>query len=294
MHTTKMIVTVAIAPLFLAGIAIAETFTFAEVENPTWDDRINWLPIGGPPGAGDTAIIPSGETCIVRDANQAAKIIQVSGTLGIEGKALVIGDTPGSTTTSTLDGTIYFKKVGSVVGRLEIEGTITMNGTGGLITAKADDGREGLIKPKIADQFAVPKILVVTSDITITGTIKIISGLELNGTAVVDDSNDVMTLGETAGMVWGGSFIKGSGAFEVSAGLLQVNIINFGTPPSPLWDLSGGEIDVFAGSSILKIPITMTGGLLDLNATFKTTAKCIFSGGTIDVADGKVAEFIRP
>lgn len=99
MHTTKMVVTVAIAPLFLAAIANAQ-LTFAEVETQHWSDPLNWSPVG-PPSASDLAIIPIGETCKVINPNATAHNLEVYGTLGIVSRQLTI------VKNVTVDGTIY-------------------------------------------------------------------------------------------------------------------------------------------------------------------------------------------
>ena len=81
------------------------TFEFTGDGNgTTWGDRFNWNPTTGPPVRGDTAIIPSGKTCKVKDGNRVAEFVEVYGTLGIESRQLEIEEA------LTVDGTVYLKK----------------------------------------------------------------------------------------------------------------------------------------------------------------------------------------
>ena len=93
MNIAKIILLLLIvgAPAFAPTVASAQTtFTFNKTDGD-WQTQGNWTPEGRP-GSADTAIIPSGETCRVKSANQAADDVDVqsSGTLVIESKSLTV------------------------------------------------------------------------------------------------------------------------------------------------------------------------------------------------------------
>jgi len=114
MTTLTRILTLS-AILALAGVPVqGGTYTF-NVDEGVWDDADNWIPGDGPPEDGDTAIIPINKTCRVEDDDQAAKIIQVYGTLGLVGHDLELHH---STWTSTIDGILYFKEANGHVPEL--------------------------------------------------------------------------------------------------------------------------------------------------------------------------------
>jgi hypothetical protein len=277
--------------------ALGDTFTFNKT-NDVWDDPNNWDPAGGPPGTGDTAIIPSDKTCRVEDANQAAEIIQVSGTLGIVGRTLTLGKVSNDTT-STVNGAVYFEESGGRDATLAVIRFVTIDGSGTL-TAKADDSREGVV-----DNASVTAGLILGPEMTLTGTFLIDTSLELErdgedyAVVVVNDADDTVTLGKLLAI--DEVDISGQGQFQISAGSLIIKSVTF-DDPTPKWVLSGtGEIELvdvgnpgWSPFTQLHVPIQMSGGTLTVDDDLGTTASCMFSGGTITVKNGNVAEFRRP
>ena len=105
------------AIIFVPTVAVAQdVFTFQPpIGNVgVWSDPQNWSPPGGPPEAGDTAIIPNLKTCTVDDA-RTTEIVTVNsdGTLVIDGGDTLTVDTNGDGThdlpTMTVNGDLIIK-----------------------------------------------------------------------------------------------------------------------------------------------------------------------------------------
>jgi len=301
-----------VATLGLAAApAIAgDTFTFTATDG-VWGNDENWDgPEGRYPEYGDTAIIPGGKTCRVEKDDQHAKIIQVSGTLGIVGKKLALGQnfTP---TTSTVNGTgtVYFKEVGGVRGTLAVRHWVTIDGSGKLTGSKGIDstyaGRILLYGEQVGDEppygYIVYGLGIILDDtVVLTGTVQLWCRIEIkaNAAVVVDYPDDVFNVADV--VIWNGGnvILDGDGEFQVSAGALVFKMVWF-DPTTPLWRLTGGEIELFdnpmSNIRFLNIPvrIVMTGGTFDVNDPLSTTGGLEFSGGQIEVAPNKTAEFFE-
>ncbi|MBU0637350.1 MAG: hypothetical protein KKB50_00675 [Planctomycetes bacterium] len=299
MKARRYALLLAVTLTFGSVAAMATDYTFTGNTSNTWDNGSNWYPPDGPPDAGDKATIPDGKTCQVIDANQAAEIIDVQsgGTLGIVGRTLTLGSTT-EDTTSTTSGTIYFQKSGDRDAVLKVAKWVDLNGSGTL-TAKADDGREGVI-----EWYAPGDRLALGAGMTLTGTFQINSGLKLRfnsendfAKVLIDDDDDMVTLGEAVDAP-PGKRISGAGKFDVRAGVLKIRCVGFNST-TPKWVISGtGQIrltdvaepheSIFTN---LTVAITITGGDLVVDDDLGTTGDLVFSGGEIWVGSHNVAEF---
>jgi len=232
----------------------------------------------------------------VANADQEVKILDIDGILSIEGRDLTLGNAS-TATTSTLDGTMVFKKVGTSRWRLFVLNTVTMNGSSsGLLKATKADGEE--YESWINCSGVNHGKLVLTSQLLLKGTFTILASLQLDGTARVNHADDVMTIGEG---VWVcGTYypkVSGDGVFDVSAGLLEFKSVDLDDPSgAPNWDLSGGTIHLADTAyddclcSGVKVRIDMTGGTLDVDVDFSSTRDMTWSGGTIRVGQGATFE----
>jgi hypothetical protein len=135
----KTIVLAALLTFALLAGAEATTFTFTpSIGN--WSDPQNWLPPGGPPEAGDQAIIPADKTCQVTDERNVEFItVEEDGVLKIypDGGELHIGATaaPGPPLQSTLDGDLIFidNDPGQAEALLAISQDVTIQGDGRIL-----------------------------------------------------------------------------------------------------------------------------------------------------------------
>jgi hypothetical protein len=295
--------------LAVPAAAAGDEFTFTAT-NGVWGLADNWDgPSGEYPGADDTAIIPSGRTCRVENANQNARVIEVYGTLGLVGKFLHIGDQDDDgtveATTAIIDGTFYLKSAGAYPGNLRLHGPVTFDGSG-TMTGKSDDGYgEGSVAR--ADPFDTTDEMIVGEDFTIIGTIIFQVSIENNGTFTVDDDDDTMKFGliQQPAPEVGFYRITSDGGPEgvngkviVSAGTLRFQQwIRFASDND--WELSGGEIWVEDGAMYngRTGAVLISGGTLDLDETYRTQGCLRFYSAdvegtsTIELAYGESASF---
>lgn len=281
--------------------AMAQTTYTFQPSDGVWRDMDNWDP-QGIPTYGDTAVIPSGKTCRVQTSNEAVKILDVQGTLGLVGYALGLGDVS-SPTTSTIDGTLYLESNGD----LEVMDLVTIDGEGVITASKADDeDRAGIISchctPAEFGCTARGKGIVISQDVILEGSITITAGLTLDGIARVDYSGDVMNLGAfgagdahctTLVIRWVDRSQGSDGKFVVSDGKLRVKYMKMDTDNAPDWELTGGEIEIVNMDPFspcqctgTNIKITVSGGVLDIDDDFSTNRGITWSGGRIEVQEG--------
>lgn len=303
MRTTMTIFVLTLATILaFAPVANAQidTYTFNKTSGK-WNFAANWDGPGpGPPKAGDKAIIPSGKTCTIVDADQAAEIIDVQGTLEIKDRQLRVGKA-GGTTTSTIGGTLkMIDDNGALDTRLRVRNWVTFNGSG-LITGRkttAGGGREGLM---MREDFTADQGVVFGSGLTVAGSLSFNLGVENNGTMKVDDSKDTMQIGGTTAWRFELLELKGTGEIQVSAGKLEFWWVKkWGAGTTPKWVLSGGTIQLTStlggAQSFLNLPVVfdMSGGTFDVDKDFSTTGDFTWTGGTIKVKDGEAATFKQP
>lgn len=230
MHISKIIlVLLTIGALALVPtIATAQTTRTFDVTSGVWDTPGNWDP-SGKPVAGDTAIILDGQTCKVEDDHQAVKILDLrsGGTLEINGKRLTLGEDD-SSTTSAVSGQISFTKVSGFVGRIVLEGTVTVNGSGTI--GKRGVSYEGRLGP--IGGFEGP-LLKLAANIDLQGELEIRPNLELNSTLTIDSSDDLITVGHTQVMNLNSTELSGTGKFSVTGGELRFRITAFDATSTP-------------------------------------------------------------
>ncbi|MCG3129069.1 MAG: hypothetical protein CHACPFDD_03978 [Phycisphaerae bacterium] len=279
-----------------APVAIAGTFTFDGSEGEDWHDPDNWTP-PGTPGAGDTAVIPNGLTCKVKSANAVAEIIQVAGTLGLEGYKLTLGSTSGNTTSTIGNGgVIYFKKPSTETPELLVHKTVTFDSTTlGTITARTASGYgPGLISD--ADDPANSGIILDSATLLV-GNFTITVDVTNNGNLRSDGGSDTLTLGGSESPPT--NALDGSGAMLASGGgTIRINAMEL--DGTMTWTVNDGTLwltDKFTipnpGSFDTKVRVL--DGTLDIDADFLTHGELDFGtaghAATIKVASGKAAEF---
>ena len=116
MDTFKLILSL----LTIVALALVPSIGSADNSNcavtpATWDNPDNWLEPGGPPKAGDWAIIDTGQTCRI-EAPQAAWVVWLKGTgtakLIIKGGTLTMSPKWGASGSVILDGACRWWKAG--------------------------------------------------------------------------------------------------------------------------------------------------------------------------------------
>lgn len=256
-----------------------------------WSDLDNWDPTPpvDPPGFADTVTILAGKTCTIEDESTSTASLEVEagGTLGIEANQALwlYGD-------SIIDGLLYMNDDGPGGGGsgIIIFADLELSGTG-TISAEAPTYGSGFIigKTNIFDYD-----LTVT-DVTIVGEIAISADLTNNGTFKVTHADDTMLIGAVHN-AWGFPMITGTGSFEVSAGELQLNALDFGTEITT-WLVTGGTLKVHSylcvGCRDFKGNLEFTGGTFDVDGAFCHDHDGSFSlsSCTIDVDALATAEF---
>ncbi|MCG3129218.1 MAG: hypothetical protein CHACPFDD_04136 [Phycisphaerae bacterium] len=283
-----------------APVAIADTYTFDGSEDEDWANPDNWTP-AGTPDAGNTAVIPNGLTCKVMSANAVAKIIQVAGTLGIEGYKLTLGSTSENTTSTINNGEIYFKKPGNDTPELLIHKTVTFDSGGlGTITARTANGYgPGLISD--ADDPANSGIILDAATLLV-GNFTITVDVTNNGNLRSDGAGDTLALGVSESPPT--NVLNGSGELRASGGgTVRINAMD--VDGAGTWTVTGNDnsllwlTDKFtiADTGTFSVSVQVWQGTLDIDADFLTHGALhfgnlnLFQPATIKVASGKAAEF---
>ncbi|MCG3127166.1 MAG: hypothetical protein CHACPFDD_02024 [Phycisphaerae bacterium] len=278
-----------------APVVIADTYTFDGSTDEDWNVANNWTP-AGTPDAGDTAVIPNGLTCKVMSANAVAKIIQVAGTLGIEGYKLTLGSASENTTSTITNGEIYFKKPGNDTPELLIHKTVTFDSGGlGTITARTANGYgPGLISD--ADDPANSGIILDAATLLV-GNFTITVDVTNNGNLRSDGAGDTLALGGSESPPT--NVLDGSGAMLASGGgTVRVNAMEL--DDTMTWTVNNGTLwltDKFtiADTNTCNTKVRVLDGTLDIDADFLTHGELDFGtaghAATIKVASGKAAEF---
>ncbi|MCG3126985.1 MAG: hypothetical protein CHACPFDD_01841 [Phycisphaerae bacterium] len=278
--------------------SLGTTYTFIATSG-SWDNTGNWSP-NGKPGAGDEAIIPSGKTCRIENEDAAVKLMQIAGTLGLEGYSLTLGDTDADSSLN-LTGTIYFNKPSTEVPELLIYNTITTTGSG-TITARVVDspGDEGVIGD--ADSPANSG-LVVGNGTILVGSLTILVDITNRGTIHVNHGSDTLVLGGSEAPPTN-AFVGDDGNLEVSGGgTVRINAME--VDGDGTWTVTGNDdsllwlTDKFTigDTGTFYVNVRAWRGTLDIDADFLTRGALHFGNltlsqeATIKVASGKAAEF---
>lgn len=287
--------------LLVGSAALGATIVF-QPSSGDWNTAEHW-DLNRVPNAGDDVVIDSGKTCKIENMSTLAfaKTINVDGTLEIRGESLVLGATTHIDTTSNVDGNVYFEKVEGENAVLACRGAIvTINGTGALNASKGvNSSYEGILAccaglscANSGDGF------LFGSTLTVNGSFWVASCVEINGTAKVDHQDDVMQVGDGVGMSCvnsecDGLTVSGTGKFKVTAGLLRLGVADYRAAAAPKWEISGGEIEIFANGNFddTHIKITAEGGTIDFGDDFQTDAGVEFTNTTVIKAAGKTVLF---
>ncbi|MCC7293989.1 MAG: hypothetical protein IT449_18160 [Phycisphaerales bacterium] len=296
---------VVLAVCMCGAPAIAQdTCTFTATSG-VWDSGGNWS-CGHAPGGGDDAVIPSGKTCRIENMSNFAfaKTIDVDGTLEIRGETLILGATTEIDTTSNVDGNVYFEKVGSDNAVIVCRGAwVTINGTGALNASKAvNSNYEGRLECCSTGCGHNGDGFIFGSSLTVKGSMGIRACVEVNGTAKVDYSGDTMQVGDGAGIACAdntcdGPEITGTGKFKVTSGTLRFGAVGYENADAPKWEISGGEIEVFADGNFGSIEannhikITADGGTIDFGDNFLSNGGVEITNATMIKAAGKTVRF---
>jgi hypothetical protein len=299
------VVVVLAAALLVAGAPVvhATTYTLTPQVGSTgsWSDSGDWSPEGGPPGAGDVAIIPAGKTVEINQENEHESVGKISVGSGSPGGVIRID--PGTSLTiihdaglgsSVLDGQLLFSGASSPPGELRISGDVTIVGEG---LIRGSSVTTGLTPGLIVSVGQNDSLTLDDPDLEVRGAIEIQVPLVNNALVSVSDTGgngDTLSLTTTPK--------SGSGKWQVLFGKLQVDVEVTGTAD---WEVQrGGEIEINAACTALQGNVEVgtleKGGLLDVNANFATSGNLVIQGqggelgyvyGEIDVADGVVARF---
>ena len=213
------------------------------------------------------------------------------------------------------------------------QGGVTLasaNGGGKLTASEEDECGPG--QGLIATCCAATQVLTVSPVVTVKGDLHIYVNVENNGAFVVDHADDEMIFDRFAD--YARPKITGDGSFDVSAGTLTFDDCLLPPDNTTTWNLSvagtihitsecccaigtpfhtacainitGGELWVERADPGDPPPppslctfktigeFNMSAGTLDIDGGFKVTGGAQISGGKIEVAPGKSAEFRHP
>lgn len=244
--------------LMLVGApAQAETCNF-NVSSGNWTDGGNWS-CGHEPTFADLAVILTGNTCTMDDtAGEADSLtVESTGTLNVQANKKLSLDS--SDTNSTITGTVNLQGSGSELAF--ITNSQTIDGAG-----------------KIAGQHNDAKISIVTALKTLTNDSTIEGQLQIVGD---------------------GKFVNSGTVHANVPGILRIACDEFDDDAGAEWKITSSS------SAVLEIDIIDTGvpflegdwtiennGKLDVDSFgFLTSGSLSWKGGTIDVADGCIADF---
>lgn len=191
--------------------------------------------------------------------------------------------------TLTVDGTVYLTK--PVPGSTPIIKFTTaftgasITGSGTVNAAKPDHGPGHLTWLDIPCESA----LQIDSGVTLKGSITIDISINNDGTLLVDHASDTMLMHQM-------DCIEGEGKFKVTAGEMTFGRLSpVSLDADADFEVSGGTIWFRNGSFTTTGQVIVSGtGTLDLDRSFTCTGGLSFTGGTISVADEKVARFDPP
>lgn len=191
-----------------AGSALATVYTFT-ADYGDWSIDAYWWPPGGPPGATDTAVIPSGKECVVGVADQYVDTLIIQGAGASGGKLGIIGRTLSVYGYEHhLDGVLYFQAEAGRTPTLNLDSLGIFAGTGAMDARRAS----GYGPAYVDGEFRAESI-------NVAGSITFRGRLINNGRFVVDGPDDVMNLGVHLSVQHA---LGGSGKFEVYDGTLNL------------------------------------------------------------------------
>lgn len=161
---------------------------------------------------------------------------------------------------------------------LAIDSKITGSGT---VTAAKPNYGPGVLEWRDA---SCPSTLLIDTNVTVKGSMTIISNVTVKGLLLVDHASDTMILNSF-------DCIEGSGTFQATAGVLRIDSASGDIDNAMDYVVDGGTINCKAGTFDTTGVVTVSSGTLDLDQNFVCTGGITFSGGNINVAANKCAVF---
>lgn len=251
------VIAIAILGLILMGSAAQAQPCNFNVSSGNWTDGGNWS-CGHEPTFADQAVILSGNTCTMDDAAGEADSLTVESTATLNiatGNTLSLNS---STTNSTITGTVNLQGSGAELAF--IDNSQTIDGAGKIV------GQHNLA------EISITAGEELTSDTTIEGKLTIVGD---------------------------GKFVNFGTVHANVSGILRIACDDFDDDSGGVWKISTTP------SAVLEIEIIDTGipllegdwtiennGTLDVDSFgFQTSGSLSWKGGTIDVADGCIADF---
>ena len=243
------------------------TYTWTGANGADWSVPGDWSPASGPPGIADTAIIQSGGTVNVSEAESIDVL-----SLGA-GAQLLLSASP-----FTVAGTIDNSGLIIAGGTLVVAGAgVTLDGTGN--ARRLVQRRRAVRSSSLARTTATKALVNVAETIIGTGSIGTGSlGITNEAAGVIDAATLNATARRTLTVGGGGLAVANAGLMEATTGALvlqgDINIANTGTIAA-----AGGTVTV-SNALISGGTLTSSGG----------PAKIVVAGG---VLDGAVATLVN-
>ena len=268
MKAYKLILTIAIAGVFInAAMAYGDTFT-STGDGGAWNLDATWLEAGYPDGADDTATILSGDTVTVNNCTAICGSLtvndggildmQTDGQLDIEDELNIVG------TFRFNDQTLGTEPILQATWSLEITGNIQT-------TSGADEG--GVI----ADDGDGSVILMANSAISCQyGRVSISAPFENDGTVTANGTNagyDITFSGAIAADSMGLFQVTAANSDMIFDHTSAVTLTDGEDPPD------GGDFNVTAGRMYFQQDLTtkgghrQVGGVLEVKEGFSFTAE---------------------
>ncbi|TWT46325.1 hypothetical protein RAS1_27790 [Phycisphaerae bacterium RAS1] len=198
---TRKIAVVLVVVACASVLARATSFTFSPQNGNSgyWSNQNDWAP-NGVPGAGDSATIPTGKTCIVSSQNESITTLTVASgaVVRISGKDLTLALYNSTEPSISLSGKIEMEKPSSVTPRILVSGVLTFSGAGSIEASAADS-----LGPAEISGTSTTTRVVDLDLVTVHGHVHFKEYLELrNGYYTVDCADDTMFFGTLAFPVW--------------------------------------------------------------------------------------------
>jgi len=245
------------------------TYSWIGASGADWSVAGNWSPAGGPPGFVDTAIIQSGGTASVGQA-ESISVLSVAA-----GAQLVLS-------AATFDVVLTLDNDGLIFagGTLLAYGpAVTLDGSGTLALSGANDS-------SVVSSLGAASVLVNESEAIVgTGTIALVNSQVTNAVAGVIDAASIDATAATLTVSGFGVFAN-AGLLEATTATLalQSRITNGGTIAA-----AGGTVEVGNSATISGGTLTSSGGgevVIGSGATLDGSVTQVVNTGTINAAGG--------
>ena len=237
------------------------TYTWDGPANADWSLAADWLPLGGPPGLADQAIVPGGSSVAVGTAS-AVGVLDL-----LAGAVLKVG----AGAAFTVAGSIADAGALFVAGTMLAAGTVTLDGSGGLALIGSNEASAILASPGIAGA-ALVNAMVITGAGTIgggalaitnlaSGTIDAVGFVGSSGTLFVKAAGTLQNDGlleSTSAVLDLSGIIAGSGTIGAAGGGIMLDRVS----------ISGNTL--IAGSAVGSVTLDGSGVPLTLINTLSS------------------------